>query len=119
MIRRSVFEAVGGFDAAFAVNYNDVDFCLKVVEAGYRTVYTPYAELIHYESASRIGAGTAGIGADEVALFQSRWGGRLARDPYYNPNFRQDGSSYLIAVPFRERPPPAHEAASARPLVGA
>lgn len=82
MVRRDVFEEVQGFDETLAVAYNDVDFCLRVREAGYRIVVTPDAELYHHESVSR---GYA-IDAAEVARFQKRWGTLLANDPYYNPN---------------------------------
>jgi GT2 family glycosyltransferase len=82
MVRREVFEQVGGFDEELSVAYNDVDFCLRVREAGYRIVWTPYAELYHHESASR---GFA-MDAREIAHFQKRWGGIVKHDPYYNPN---------------------------------
>jgi GT2 family glycosyltransferase len=84
MTRATVFWEVGGFDERLAVAFNDVDFCLRVREAGYRVVYTPYAELVHYESASR---GSLHPPADEE-FFRFRWGqpGELP-DPYYNPNF--------------------------------
>ena len=53
MVRRDVFEQVGGYNGEFAVGFNDADFCLRVWEAGYRTIFTPYAELYHYEFTSR------------------------------------------------------------------
>ena len=53
MVRRDVFERVGGYNEEFAVGFNDADFCLRVWEAGYRTIFTPYAELYHYEFTSR------------------------------------------------------------------
>jgi GT2 family glycosyltransferase len=53
VIRKSTYEAVEGFDEKLAVAFNDVDFCAKVLKAGYRNVWTPHAELYHYESASR------------------------------------------------------------------
>ena len=53
MVRRDVFEQVGGYNEEFAVGFNDADFCLRVWEAGYRTIFTPYAELYHYEFTSR------------------------------------------------------------------
>ena len=53
MVRRDVFERVGGYNEEFAVGFNDADFCLRVWEAGYHTIYTPYAELYHYEFTSR------------------------------------------------------------------
>jgi len=82
MVRRQVFEEVSGFDENLPVAYNDVDFCLRVREAGYRIVYAPDAELYHHESASR------GYTLDpgQIAHFQKRWGTILTNDPYYNPN---------------------------------
>ena len=53
MMKKRVYEEVGGFDSKFAVAFNDVDLCLKIRKAGYLIVYDPYAELIHYESKSR------------------------------------------------------------------
>ncbi len=83
MVRRSVFNEVGGFDEDFAVGFNDVDFCIRLARAGYRVLYTPLAELIHHESVSR---GLSGYFRD-YQLFLPRWFGILmAGDPHYNPN---------------------------------
>jgi GT2 family glycosyltransferase len=91
MVRRSVYEQVNGLDESFAVAFNDVDFCVRVREAGYTNVFTPFAQLYHYESKSR--------GLDEnpvkrkrfiseVERFQKRWAKQLAAgDPCMNPNF--------------------------------
>jgi GT2 family glycosyltransferase len=80
VIRRSAWEAVGGYDEEFAVAYNDVDFCIRVHQAGYRIVYTPYVSVVHAESASRGDTHPA----DDVALFLRRWGPLLlAGDPYF------------------------------------
>jgi O-antigen biosynthesis protein len=83
MTRRAVFEAAGGFDPAFPVNYNDIDYCLKVRELGYRIVYTPYAELLHFESISR-GAGGTDARPEELELFDRRWRSRGAADPFHD-----------------------------------
>jgi GT2 family glycosyltransferase len=87
MTRTALFTELGGFEERLTVAFNDVDFCLRVRQAGYEVVYTPYAELYHYESASR---GSLHPPADE-AFFCSRWGhpGELV-DPYYNPNLDLD-----------------------------
>ncbi len=88
MTRRACFEQVSGMDESFAVNYNDVDFCLKLHQAGYRNVFTPYAQLFHYESMTRPPVVTEA----EMRHFKKRWQGyidRLGGDPYYNPNFNQ------------------------------
>jgi GT2 family glycosyltransferase len=81
MTRREVFEAVGGFDEKLSVSFNDVDFCLKLREAGYLVVYTPLTELVHHESRSR------GHTEDDAAQRRilDRWGTMLAAgDPYYH-----------------------------------
>ena len=71
LVRRDAFEAVDGFDEAFAIEFNDVDFCLRLGAAGYRNVYVPHVELTHYESKSR------GI-ADNPAKRRRRFGGTHA-----------------------------------------
>ena len=91
MVRKAVYEQVGGLDESFAVAFNDVDFCVRVREAGYTNVFTPFAQLYHYESKSR------GLDEDpvkrkrfesEVKRFQQRWAKQLAAgDPCMNPNF--------------------------------
>lgn len=90
MVRRSVYEEVGGLNEAdLAVAFNDVDFCLKVRRAGYRNLWTPYAELTHHESATRHAVGSAPRvekEAREVAYMRRNWGKLLAKDPAYNPN---------------------------------
>ena len=90
MVRKSVFEQVNGLDEVnLKVAFNDVDFCLKLNEAGYRNVWTPYAELYHHESATR---GTDDSPekkarfASEEQYMHSRWGHLFSNDPYYNVN---------------------------------
>ena len=90
MVRRSVWAELGGLDESFEVAFNDVDFCLRVRKSGYLIVWTPYAELYHYESKSR-GSDSAPekrkrfLG--EINRFKARWGEELEKgDPYYNPN---------------------------------
>ncbi len=83
LVRRDVFAALGGFDEALPVAYNDTDFCIRLGQAGYRLLYTPYAELIHYESVSR---GLSGYSID-FGEFLTRWWDLLHNeDPFYNPN---------------------------------
>jgi GT2 family glycosyltransferase len=83
MVRREVWERMGGFDESLGVAFNDVDFCLRAREKGYLVVYTPYALLYHYESASR---GKLHPPEDEQ-FFRDRWGNPGEyKDPYYNPN---------------------------------
>lgn len=89
LVRRDVFAAVGGFDERFAIAFNDVDLCLRIVDAGWRIVWTPSAELYHHESIS-IGrhdsSARAAAFAREMGMMTERWGERLLSDPYYNPN---------------------------------
>jgi len=90
LMRRGVFEQVHGFDeAAFAVDFNDIDLCLRVRAAGYRVVWTPHAELFHHESATR-GANRSdeqkARHAGEFQRMRDRWSRWLDNDPAYNPN---------------------------------
>ena len=101
MVRKSLYDALGGLDEAFAVALNDVDFCLRVREKGYLNIFTPFAELYHFESASRgsdiVDAKKAERYEDESELFRERWKAILAKgDPYYNPNFSLDRSDYSL-----------------------
>jgi GT2 family glycosyltransferase len=106
-MRREVFEQVGGFDETLAVAFNDVDLCLKIQAAGYRNLYTPFAELYHHESASRGYEDTPekmerfGREAD---ILRSRWMPVLMSDPYYNPNLTLSGEPFTLAWPPRVEP---------------
>ena len=84
MTTREAFDAAAGFDVDLVVNYNDVDFCLRLRAMGYRSVVVPHVELIHRESASR---GVAPVRPDEIAALQARWGDLLYHDPYYDNRF--------------------------------
>jgi GT2 family glycosyltransferase len=96
MVRRELFEALGGFDDDLAVAYNDVDFCLRLREEGYLVVYTPYAELIHYESVTR-GQGSDG---DEGGAMLRRWRKVFEEgDPYFNRNLSLAHSEFRLALP--------------------
>ena len=93
VVRREVFEAVGGLDEGLTVAFNDVDFCLKVRAAGYLNLWTPFAELIHHESVSRgrdLTPAKARRFAAEYATMQRRWGAQLLNDPYYSPHLTYD-----------------------------
>jgi GT2 family glycosyltransferase len=109
VMRRSIFEEVGGFDEKeFAVRYNDVDLCLKIVERGYRIVWTPYAELYHWESAS-IGQSRRpeqhNRDQTETERLRERWGARLMNDPFFNPNLSLSHVDYVLAFPPRASKP--------------
>jgi glycosyltransferase involved in cell wall biosynthesis/SAM-dependent methyltransferase len=104
-----VFDEIGGFNERdLTVTYNDVDLCLRICEAGYRIVWTPYAELYHLESVSR-GRDTDPHNVErskaEVAYMLRRWGHILDRDPYYNPNLRLDRPAFDLAFPPRVEKP--------------
>jgi GT2 family glycosyltransferase len=95
MTRRAVFDEVGGFDEALPVDFNDVDFCLRLRAAGYRTVFTPFARLCHHESAS---FGRRRQSAREHDRMRRKWGEKLATDPYFNPNLSRDFTDYRLRV---------------------
>ncbi len=102
MMRKSLYEELGGLDEKFAVALNDVDLCIRAWKAGRVNVFTPFAELYHYESASR-GTDLSGANAEryekESALFRERWKELLAQgDPYYNPNFSLDRSDFALKI---------------------
>lgn len=104
MIKRSTYDEVGGLDEGLAVAFNDVDFCLRVRSAGYRNVWTPYAEMFHHESASRGAETTPEKQArfnGEVAFMKNRWSDALLNDPYYNPNLTLEHEDFTIASPPR------------------
>lgn len=101
MVRRSLFEELGGLDESFKIALNDVDFCLRLRERGYLNVFTPFAELYHFESASRgidiQDEAKAKRYEEEAEQFRSKWKAVLEKgDPYYNPNFSLDYSDYSL-----------------------
>ncbi|MHC0358355.1 glycosyltransferase family 2 protein [Escherichia coli] len=100
LIRKNIYEEVAGLDEEnLHVAFNDVDFCLKVREAGYRNLWTPYAELYHYESISR-GAEDSpeklARFAREVNFMKSKWGKHLELDPFYSPNLTKSREDFSI-----------------------
>lgn len=102
LVRKSLYEELGGLDEGFAVALNDVDFCLRLREHGLLNIFTPFAELYHYESASR-GTDLSGESAKrydrESERFREKWKEALeAGDPYYNPNFSLDRSDYTLKL---------------------
>ena len=82
MTRTDVFDSVGGFSTVFPIDFNDVDFALKLEVNGYRTVWTPFAELYHFETMTREKTSRP----EAIAAMYARWAHRLVNDPYYNPN---------------------------------
>jgi GT2 family glycosyltransferase len=95
MTRRNVFERLGGFNEALPVDFNDVDYCLKVRRDGLRIVYTPWAEAYHHESAS-FGARTQDAG--RIAEMRRLWGSEIDRDPYLNVNLSREFPDYRIKL---------------------
>jgi len=100
MVKKEIYEEVGGLDEEnLKVAFNDVDFCLKVREAGYRNLWTPYAELIHHESKSRGYEDTPEKierFRKEIEYMKKKWGKKLLYDPYYNPNLTLDREDFGI-----------------------
>lgn len=93
MVRRADHLAVGGFDPAFRINYNDVDFCLKLNRhTGGRFVFTPYASLYHYESVSRPEAVS-----EDLGHFNARWAGIVGQDPHYNLHLSHNSNRFEIS----------------------
>jgi len=105
VVRKAIYEEVGGFDEDnLPVAFNDVNFCLRVREAGYRNVWTPFAELYHFESATRGYEDTLekqARFAKEVAYMKKRWGNLLLNDPAYSPNLTLDYEDFSLAWPPR------------------
>lgn len=100
MVRREVFNEVGGLDERLFVTFNDVDFCLRVRKAGYRNIWTPFAELVHHESASRGQDDTPEKQARflrEVSFMRERWGSLLDHDPFYHPLFSPRAASFVVS----------------------
>lgn len=130
MVKKSLYEELGGLSEDFAVALNDVDFCLRIREKGYLIVFTPFAELYHFESVSRgsdlklskrekaklqkeaAKKGTQIALSDdnssrynkESALFKNKWKDVLEKgDPYYNVNFSLDRSDFSLKIHGKEK----------------
>ncbi|MCR5115971.1 MAG: glycosyltransferase family 2 protein [Lachnospiraceae bacterium] len=102
MVKKSLWDELGGLSPEFEISLNDVDFCLRLRKLGKLNVFTPFAELYHYESVSR-GLDDQGEKAErynrESELFRTKWKTELeAGDPYYNPNFSLDRSDYSLKI---------------------
>jgi glycosyltransferase involved in cell wall biosynthesis len=110
-VRKAVFEELGGFDELnLGVTFNDIDFCLRLAERGYRVVWTPYSNLIHHESASRGHQRTSEEQTQflrEAAYMQKKWAAHLLHDPFYNPNLSLNLPGFEIAFPPRLRTSPS------------
>jgi len=102
MFRKSVYEEVGGMDENLEVDYNDIDLCLKIYEAGYFNVYLPTVELYHYESVTR---GHPFSNRENYAqhkknydYFIQKWGKITAHDPFYNPNLSLMSGDFSLRI---------------------
>ena len=109
VVRKAVFEEVGGFDEEnLAVAFNDVDICLKIAESGYRNVLTPQATLYHHESVSR-GSDQTGERLKrfnrEIEFMMQKWDNVLTDDPFYNPNLNLATGDFSLSFPPRRRKP--------------
>lgn len=98
MVDKEKFKSVGGFDPKFRIAFNDVDFCLKLLKAGYRNVLLPHVQMFHYESISIGKPGKPGMQVRDLAVFskeielmRKKWGDLIANDPFYHPEFQRDG----------------------------
>ncbi len=100
MVRREVFAEVGMFDEDFSVEYNDVDFCLKIREAGYNNIYLPHVELFHHESITRGHPHATKESYErhliEVNKFKAKWMKYIEHDPCYNPNLTLGAANFAI-----------------------
>jgi GT2 family glycosyltransferase len=96
LMRRDRFNEVGGFEECFSIVYNDIDLCLKLRQEGYVVVWTPFAQLYHFESVSR---GYHGCVPQEDNLFYQKWKELLQQDdPYFSPNLKVDGPAGSIVI---------------------
>jgi GT2 family glycosyltransferase len=100
--RRDVFEAVGGLTETFPMNYNDVDYCLKLRDRGLRSVYDPDLEMIHFESSSR----PTDVQKWEKEAIRSKWLRYTVVDPYSNPNLRREIPRLTSPFAWARRRPP-------------
>lgn len=101
MCRRDVFEAVGGFEEHLTIAFNDVDFCFKLLDKGYRNIYLPHVKLYHYESKSRGYENTPEKQTrfeGEVAYMQQKWSALIEQDPCYSPHLTRRRDDYSLNI---------------------
>jgi GT2 family glycosyltransferase len=97
-VRREVFLQLDGFDEKnLPAHFYDIDFCLRIWEAGLQVVWTPYANLIFSGSGLRDEAQSP----DEARYLKKRWARSLGADPFYNPNLSLDPPGFTVAIPPR------------------
>jgi GT2 family glycosyltransferase len=103
VIKKSLFEAVGGFDEEnVPTDFNDVDFCLRIRALGFRNVYTPFAELYYFESATRGYDKT--LNTPVGKYMQARWGDILNADPSYSAHLSLFYGDFSLAPQTRVAP---------------
>ncbi len=101
LVRKEIYLEVGGMDEQLQVAFNDIDFCLKVREAGYRNLWSPFAELYHHESISRGAEDTPEKQerfGREIQFMKSKWAEKLVTDPYYSPNLTLEHENFSYRV---------------------
>lgn len=106
LVKTAVYDALGGLDEKFSVAFNDVDFCLRARDAGFRVVWTPYAELYHYESKSRGGdekdpAKRARFEQEHARLYEKHGRENILNDPYYSPSLTKDREDFSESADLR------------------
>lgn len=98
-VRKSLYDQIDGLREDLAVDLNDVDFCLRLREQGYRNLYTPHARLLHFESTTRgieVSKSKLERVATEHAVFFESWGVRILDDPFYSPNLSRASLTYQL-----------------------
>ena len=109
LVRRSLYEALGGLDETYPIAFNDVDFCLRIREAGHGIVFSAQTEMWHYESVSlghHFSGARAAQEASELLRMRTRWAGVCRNDPFHSPNLSQErGAEWELAFPPRVQPP--------------
>jgi GT2 family glycosyltransferase len=106
MIRRELFQRIGGFNERLSMTCNDLDLCFRLLETGHRIVYTPYASLYHHESHSRgwdDNAERSARSRGELLELWKLWGERVHSDPYYNPNLTHWKEDFSLSTPWDKR----------------
>lgn len=103
MVRKDLFDEIGGFDETYRVTYNDVDICLRVYDKGYQNLYTPHVRLLHHESISvgrleEVGQRDTEEFTMAKEQFIRQWKQYIAHDPNLNPNLNKDNARYEVAV---------------------
>ena len=101
MMRRDVFQRLGGFDERFRLTFSDVVLCMEAWKAGYRVVYTPHASLVHHESYTRREDDSA---EDMELLAQYLQDNRFSEDPYFHPELNPKSSLPAVRPPFDPTP---------------